>query len=296
MRIGVFGQPGRWSTERLAAAHRDAGAEAGVLDLAACSARFPGGGLYHHGRPVARLDGAVVKKLGDMADGWAVRERINLLRVLEGSGVTVLSPPDRLEVAVDRYRMTVELARAGLPLPDTVVTEDVGEAVAAVGRFGGAVLKPLFTSKGRGMVRLDPGPGLRAALERHRAEFPGPLYLQRLVEHGGRDLGVAVLGGRVVGAYWRVAQPGAWMTTTAAGGRYAPAEAPEAALDLAVRAARHFGLLFTGVDLVETPGGGFSVFEVSAFGGFRGLQTACGVDVAPALAAAVLRRVSVEVA
>jgi ribosomal protein S6--L-glutamate ligase len=296
MRIGVFGQPGRWSTERLAAALRDAGAEAVVLDLAACSARLPGGGLCHRGRPIARLDGAVVKKLGDVADGWAVRERINLLRVLEASGAVVASAPDRLEVAVDRYRMTVELARAGLPIPDTVVTEDADEAVAAVERFGAAVLKPLFTSKGRGMVRLAPGPDLRATLERHRAGTPGPLYLQRLVEHGGRDLGVAVLGGRVVGAYWRIAEPGAWMTTTAAGGRYAPADPPAAALELAVRAARHFGLLFTGVDLVETPAGGFTVLEVSAFGGFRGLHSACGVDVAPALAAAVLRRVATEAA
>ena len=60
---------------------------------------------------------------------------------------------------------------------------------------------------------------------------------------------------------------------------------------------RHFEIrpkrtiLFTGVDLMETPDGGFVVLEVSAFGGFRGLSVACGIDAAPLLAEVVMRRV-----
>jgi ribosomal protein S6--L-glutamate ligase len=57
-----------------------------------------------------------------------------------------------------------------------------------------------------------------------------------------------------------------------------------------VRAAKHFGLIFTGVDLIESPDGGFVVLEVSAFGGFRGLLDACGIDAAGALAQVLLRR------
>jgi ribosomal protein S6--L-glutamate ligase len=185
--------------------------------------------------------------------------------------------------------MTVELARAGLPVPETAVTEDTEEAMDTVERFGAAVVKPLFTSKGRGMKRLAPTPDLRAALDRHRAEGLGPFYLQRYVEHPGRDLGIAVLDGRYLGAYWRVAGPGQWMTTIRAGGRYAPADPPVEAIDLAVRAANHFGLVFTGVDLMEMPDGGFAVLEVSAFGGFRGLFEGCGIDAAPALAQVLLR-------
>jgi ribosomal protein S6--L-glutamate ligase len=137
------------------------------------------------------------------------------------------------------------------------------------------------------MQRLDPALDLRRLFERHRAEGGGPCYVQRLIKHPGRDLGVAVLDGRCLGAYWRVAADGQWMTTILAGGRYVPAEPPAQALDLALRAARHFGLRFTGVDLIESEGG-FLVLEVSAFGGFRGLLTACGVDAAPLVAASVL--------
>jgi ribosomal protein S6--L-glutamate ligase len=292
MRVAVLGIPGAWSTERLADALRAAGAVAEVVDPRGLTLRLPGDRLYHRGQPLPRFDGVVVKKIGDTAEGWIVPERINLLRHLEASGVCVLSAPARLALAVDRYAMTVDLAAAGLPVPETVVTEDVHEALSEVERLGVAVLKPLFTSKGRGMRRLEPGPALRPALESHVAEGFGPFYLQRFIEHPGRDLGVAVLNGAYLGAYWRIAGDAQWMTTIRAGGRYAPADPPAEAIDIAVRAARHFGLVFTGVDLIETPGGGFTVLEVSAFGGFRGLLDACGIDAAPRLAKVVLDHVA----
>jgi ribosomal protein S6--L-glutamate ligase len=288
VRIAVVGQPGAWSTERLAEALRRRGAEVTVVDLAACGLRLPEPGVWHAGRRL-EVDAAVVKKIGDTADGWIVRERLQLLRHLEAGGVPVWSAPERLEMAVNRYRMTMELVRAGLPVPETVVTESLREAEAAVERFGSAVLKPLFTSKGRGMLRLDPALHLRSVFERFRADGLGPFYLQRFVKHPGRDLGVAVLDGRCIGAYWRTAALGQWMTTIRSGGRYSAAEPPPEAVAIAERAARHFGLLFTGVDLIEGADG-FSVLEVSAFGGFRGLLDGCGVDAAPLLADAVLAR------
>lgn len=290
MRIAVVGTPGAWSTERLAAAFRLSGVDAVVIDLQACSLRLPDPRVYHGGAPLPALDAAVVKKIGDTADGWTVRERINILRQLEHAGVPVLSAPDCLEVAVNRYRMTFELARRGLPVPETVITEDPVEAEAAVERFGVAVLKPLFSSKGRGIRRLEAGGHLRALLAQRRLEEDGPFYLQRFVKHPGRDLGIAVLDGRCVGAYWRVAPARAWMTTVHSGGRYEEADPPGEAIEMAVEAASHFGLIFTGVDLIEAPGGAWQVLEVSAFGGFRGLLQACGVDAAPLLAETVLRR------
>ena len=135
MRVAVIGQPGQWSTERLSQALRKAGVDAPVVDLAACSLELPAGRLLHGGKPLPRLDGAIVKKIGDTAEGWTVRERIHLLRHLEASGIPVRSRPDRLEAAVDRYRMTVELAAAGLPVPGT------GHAYAAPASWVNSKLK-----------------------------------------------------------------------------------------------------------------------------------------------------------
>ena len=94
MRVAVIGSPGQWSTERLSQALRKAGVDAPVVDLAACSLELPAGRLLHGGKPLPRLDGAIVKKIGDTAEGWTVRERIHLLRHLEASGIPVRSRPD----------------------------------------------------------------------------------------------------------------------------------------------------------------------------------------------------------
>src|SRR2546422_8070343 len=82
------------------------------------------------------------------------------------------------------------------------------------------------------------------------------------------------------------------MTTILSGGRYEKADPGPDTVAIAVEAARHFGLVFTGVDLIEDSDGRFNVLEVSAFGGFRGLLNGCGVDAAPMLADVVLRQFS----
>src|SRR5205807_9693975 len=170
-------------------------------------------------------------------------------------------------------------------------TEDLVGAERAGGRLGVAVMRPPSTSRGGGVHWLGPAADLGRTLARLRAEAGGPLYLRRFVKHPGRDLGIAVLDGRCLGAYWRVAAPDRWMTTVHSGGRYEPAAPPREAIELALEAANRFGLIFTGVDLIEGPSGAWQVLEVSAFGGFRGLLQACGVDAASLLAETVLRRV-----
>jgi ribosomal protein S6--L-glutamate ligase len=139
------------------------------------------------------------------------------------------------------------------------------------------------------MMLLSRGAAPRLALRRFRQEGHGMMYLQEFVPAAGRDAAIAVLGGRVIGAYYRVAGSGEWQTTTAAGGHYEPFSPNEAAADLALRAAAVFGLDFTTVDMVETDGG-WLIYEVSAFGGFSGLRKALGIDAATLYAQHVLER------
>ncbi len=81
-----------------------------------------------------------------------------------------------------------------------------------------------------------------------------------------------------------------WSTSTAAGGKYQSAEPSEEIIALAHKAQGLFDLTFTCVDVVETADGP-QVFEVSAFGGFRGLKEACGLDAAARYADFVIEEV-----
>ncbi|MCG8670311.1 MAG: hypothetical protein MI867_12910, partial [Pseudomonadales bacterium] len=79
--------------------------------------------------------------------------------------------------------------------------------------------------------------------------------------------------------YARVSQSDAWNTTINSGGKYAHHEPTQEIIDLACRAQAPFEMDFTTVDVAETNDGPI-VFEVSAFGGFRGALEGAGIDAA----------------
>jgi ribosomal protein S6--L-glutamate ligase len=248
------------------------GIDAFAFSLADCMHDLNSGCVTLHGQDLGGLDGIVVKKLGANPDPTS-RLRLHALRALKGSGVRIFSRPSAIERAMDRYRMHMELARCGLPVVPTYAVESATALAAALECLGPSVAKPVYTSKGRGMTRLEPGASIQLA------DGTGPTLVQQYVEAPGRDIGACVLGGAFVGAFYRVAQDGQWMTTTTAGGTYAPCVLDGRGRELAERAAAVFGLDYTVVDLVETTDG-YRIYEVSAFGGFRGLWEASRVDIA----------------
>jgi ribosomal protein S6--L-glutamate ligase len=231
------------------------------------------------------VDAIVVKKLGDQSHAGA-RLRLHALRALEQQCVRVFSAADVIDVAMDRYRMSMILAQAAIPIPETIAVESIDGITNAVRQLGDAVVKPVYTSKGRGMIRINVQQ--TDAIASLLAKGDQRYLVQRFVDAPGRDVGATVIGGCFVGAFYRVAQPGEWMTTTAQGGKYAPCDLSPRGIALAESAARAFNLDYTVVDLVEQPNDSFLCYEVSAFGGFRGLLEATGVDPSVAYAAHVM--------
>ena len=307
MRIAVVGIAGGWSSEALAEAVARATGTRLLLDLGTARLDLPTGQVLCGGpgqAPVdlCALDAVLIKKVAPQYSPDMI-DRLELLRYVSGRGVSCFSDPSLILRLVDRLACSVTLSLAGLPLPPTTVTEDLACALDAVLSYGRAVLKPLFTSKARGMVLLDAEQmGREAAavvLERFHAANR-VLYIQQALDLRGQDLGVCFLGGEYLGTYARQKGAGAtsgleggpeaaWSTSTASGGRYAAFDPPAEILELAQRAQEPFGLDFTCVDVALTDSGPY-VFEVSAFGGFRGLKAARGMDVAGLFTAHALRR------
>ncbi len=152
----------------------------------------------------------------------------------------------------------------------------------AVRAMGDVVIKPIFGSMGHGMVRVsDADTAFRVvkALDAVRSVF----YVQRVVEHGGRDVRAFVVGGRVLGAIERRAPEGAWRTNVSLGGVPRAFDLPPAWEVLALGAARAVGADYAGVDLLPAPDGTTYVLEVNGIPGWEGLQAATGLDVAGAI-------------
>jgi tetrahydromethanopterin:alpha-L-glutamate ligase len=293
-RIGVIGIADGWSTQQLLDAIEARTGFRRLIEMQDVVLELGDHGrLVHNGFDLAELDAVIVKKIAS-AYNPDVLDRMEMLRMLQGYGVRVFSSPGAMISLIDRLSCTVKLQLGGIPMPPTVITENVEQALAIIQRFGAVVAKPLYTSKARGMLVFKASAGeteLRPRVEAFARENP-VMYLQQLIEHPGRDLGVVFLGGEYLTTYARVSH-GSWSTSTSAGGKYEAHQPSNEIIELARRAQALFDLDFTCVDVVETREGP-RVFEVSAFGGFRGLLDACNVDAAAAYVDYALTRLVAE--
>ncbi|MBN9517394.1 RimK family alpha-L-glutamate ligase [bacterium] len=272
MRIAVLSGGGGWHVLDLIRAARDLGHAAEAVDFRTLSAAVGGGAA------LAGFDAALVRTMpaGSLEQ---VVFRMDALHTAAAAGVRVLNPPRAVETCVDKYLTTARLAAAGLPTPDTHVAQTADTALDGFDRLGGdVVVKPLFGSEGRGMVRLtDRETAWRVF---HALDRTGQvIYQQRFVRHPGWDLRAFVVGGRVIAGMRRTAR-GDWRTNVAQGGTAEAAGLDDTAVSLARRATAAVGCPVAGVDLLPGPDGALTVIEVNAVPGWRALAAVTGRDVA----------------
>jgi ribosomal protein S6--L-glutamate ligase len=276
MRLALLSAGDGWHVRDLRRAAAALGHHAVAVDFRRLSA-----GVAAAPSPLAGHDAVIVRTMppGSLEQ---VVFRMDLLHRAQAAGLTVLNPPRAVEICVDKYLTTATLEAAGLRVPPTVTCQHADAALEAFAALGGdVVVKPLFGSEGRGMVRVsDPELAWRTfrTLERTGAV----LYLQQFIPHPGWDLRAFVLGERVLTAMRRRAD-GDWRTNVAQGGRAEVARLGPEEERLALRAARAVGAVVAGVDLMPGPDGAWYVLEVNAVPGWRALAPVTGVDVAAAI-------------
>ncbi len=287
-KIAVIGVPGGWSSELLALRVREATGQGWLVDLEDVVLDLDKGRLANDEIALNEMDAIIVKKAGPSYSPHLL-DRLEMLRFLSERGTPVYSDPLHILRTLDRISCTVTLRSGGIPMPPTALTENVRKAREFVTAYGRAILKPLYSTKARGMVVIEDGADALQQIEAFKQEND-VMYLQQMVSHPGRDMGVAFLGGRYLATYARKGNDDSWNTTTHNGGKYAPYDPPQEIIELAQRAQELFHLDFTCVDVVETSEGPL-VFEVSAFGGFRGLRDANDIDAAKLYVNYVLEKI-----
>ena len=282
MRVVILSARTGWHTDELIRALTARGHLAAVLPYEGLIARV-GVEAGLTSEQISILDADAV--LARIIPGGSLEQliyRVDALHWLENRGLRVVNSPRAIERSVDKFYTTTLLHDAGLLVPETVVCERVEDAMAAVRSMGDVVIKPIFGSLGHGMVRVsDPDVALRVvrALDQIRSVF----YIQRAIDHSGRDLRVFVVGGRVLGAIERRAPAGEWRTNVAIGGSATAVDISPEVERVALRAAAAVGADYAGVDVLPARDGALYVLEVNGIPGWEGLQQATGLDVAAAI-------------
>ncbi len=292
MRIGILASPGSWYYLELAAAFERLGIKVEryyitelMVKVGMSSHSFVPGSFAGDER-LEDLDALIVRSIpaGSLEQ---IVFRMNALHCLEQAGTFVMNQPLAIEKTVDKFYTSSLLAAQGVPTPPTIVTENMDAAMAAFRELGGdVVVKPLFGSLGRGMVRVDdPDVAYRVfrALEMNHYVF----YLQKFIQHENKDIRVFVLGDRVLASMER--RGSAWKTNIAQGAVAYPVELDDYQERLALEAARAIGCLYAGVDLVSSRDGEEFVLEVNGIPGWEGLQKVASVNIADEIANFVVK-------
>lgn len=292
MKIGiVVSDPNDWTAQALLNSFSRRGMNAFFLDFSELAAGVGSDLIFRsNGVDLLDLNALVVRDLGRRG-AIDVSFRFEALLALEQKGILVINPPQAIARAANKFATSRALHDWGVPTPKTVVTTSLMEAQMALRDFGPAVSKPLFGYKGKDIVLLKSGDQLDLAHLRRTMETQGLAYLQEFIAAAcgsPRDIRAFVVDGKTLGAIYRNAPPGQWISNLARGGKAVACPLTEELEDLAVRAARAVGAVYCGVDLLET-GQALTVIEVNGTPSGRGIFEALGIDVTDAISEYVAR-------
>ncbi len=201
--------------------------------------------------------------------------RMDALATIERQGILVYNPARSLELAIDKYVSLSRLAAAGFPVPATHVSETCAHAMDAFVRLGSdVVVKPIFGSEGRGLIRVrdcDHAYRVFGSLE----ALGSVIYQQAFVDHGGSDFRILIVGDR----HWIIERKRDldWRTNITQGGRFATASLSIEVCDMAMRVAQNLRLMYAGIDVAcDRKNGVYYVLEANGVPGWDGVAQAYG--------------------
>lgn len=267
----IITDPEDWTARALTDAAEKKGFSPFVLDLRAAEVS-----MSSATEELAAKKSTAVFKVGDVKlcdlDAIIVRDagagafegvsfRFDILRELEAEGIPVVNSPEAIRDAANKYHTSYLLAKAGLPVPETIAVQNVGAALRVISRFEDAIIKPVFGYKGKDIARVKGGEiqfsdrkveslSLEAILSK-LLEERGMLYIQKFIENPGRDIRAFIVGGKAIGAIYRNAASGSWVNNLSQGGNTDRCVLTEEQKELAEKAALAVGTTFAGVDIIE---------------------------------------------
>ena len=278
MKIGILGSKDSWYVKALMETLKDRGIPSASFSITNLVARIAG-------KPRVRIRDKVLEEYEAIIvrsiPGGSLEQiifRVDVLHRLKDLGVQVVNSARTIERTVDKYYTSALLEDAGIPTPHSIVTERFNDAMEAFHSLGGdVVVKPLFGSEGKGMVRVcnkDEAYRVFRALELGRYVF----YVQKFIPHANWDIRVFIIGHEVIAAMIRKGE--SWKTNVASGASVEPFEVSEDIKDMSLRAASLLEADYASIDILKAENGGYFVNEVNGIPGWRGLQSTTDKDIA----------------
>jgi RimK family alpha-L-glutamate ligase len=290
-RIALFTDDAGWHGKQLRLAFAKQGYECEFVSLTECQFAINGN------QPALKIP-CFEQSLPDAVfvrgvPGGSLQEVVlylDFLHALKTMNIPVYNDGRAIERSVDKGMTSFLLHNAGLPTPLTWVLRNRDEAVAIaeteLNNRHLLISKPLFGSQGEGIRRIE-----KMTDVLWLAASGGVYYLQRFVHCAGEgfsDKRVFVINGQVVAAMRRRGKY--WLNNVAQGASCEPVLLTAEVADLAIKATAALSMDYAGVDIIQDREGRYSVIEVNSIPAWKGLESACDVNIAQLLANDLIKR------
>jgi len=237
-----------------------------------------------NGIDLSSLDLLIVLDLG-ANDIGTFFNRVGLLSALTEMGVTVINSVSSILLMRNKAETMRRLISAGLPVPNTLITESIEDAADFVKEHFPCVLKPITGFGGLGVQLIEREfdlDNIYDYLKFHSQMFgKGAYLLQEFVESPGFDIRALVIDDEVIATMQRVGGEG--ITTNIHSGGV-PRTNTMDVTKLSIRAARSVRGRLVGVDIIPDIDGNLWILEANATPGWTGLQQVTDFDISDKIA------------
>ncbi|MBC8437896.1 MAG: RimK family alpha-L-glutamate ligase [Euryarchaeota archaeon] len=271
--------PELYSTTRLAAAARRAGHGVSFLNPTRCTIDLSpeGATVLYNGEKIVQPMDCIVPRIG----ASITRHGLTILRQFQAAGVQVLNSSNGIAASRDKLRTLQRFATLDLPIPRTAYARGASDLHPCIKTVGGppVVLKLLEGTQGVGVMRCDTLASAESVID-VLARLHQPIIVQEYIkEASGSDIRAIVVGDEVVASMRRTGKADDFRSNIHRGGSGDGIKLEPDIERICVDACQSLGIMFGGVDLLESNKGPL-IMEVNSSPGLEGIERATGVDVA----------------
>jgi len=234
--------------------------------------------VYYHDELVDDLH-AVIPRIG--ASNTA--QGAGLVRHFEAAGVAVSVTSEGILNSRDKWTCFQILAKAGVPVPNTVLG-GYYNAEVLLEKFNHqpVIIKILEGTHGQGVILSESKQNALATMETLQASEVKFMVQEYIAESKGADIRAIVIDGVIVAAMKRQCKAGDFRSNLHRGGTSQTLQLSYEEERVALKAAKTLNLGVCGVDILQSARGPL-VLEVNSTPGLEGIETTTGKNISKSI-------------
>ena len=270
--------PALYSTHSLLVAGRKQGHFIRVVDHLFCDLIIEEGNpqVYYNNAPLRNFD-AIIPRIGSTATDYGAA----IIRQFEAKRVFTTVSSDALLKARDKLVCLQLLAGAGIPVPKTLLTNNMVMLPYLLEHLGKhpLIVKMQNSTQGIGVIKTENAINTETIVEALNKLREKIIIQEFIKEAKGEDIRVFIVDGEVIATMRRQAREGEFRSNLHRGATSQIIHIEPEEAELALRAVKILGLKVAGVDILRSQRGPL-ILEVNASPGLEGIEGTTGIDIA----------------